>query len=540
VRGSGIAAQLFGGAASINIATQGGAVVVGANGRANLDQVRGPNSNPWLGSLSGSADWRSSINVRAKLVDFFFESNMVGVTSSLPPPLTKAASEEMPLKFQRQIKSAQHDQIDWSWGNLITGTAVRRRDGANVAVETIAIGLGTEPPTPQGAGVWVRGALASLDVDRWRSLLSKQGPPNPVLPQIVGVDVKVGALDVFGRRINDFSATARQQAGAWQATLAARELNGELNWQPQGKGRLTARLAKLVLPPVMERASTGEGAVDAPSEYPALDVVVEDFQYKGKSLGKLELAAVPEGRNWRIDRLQMRNPDGTFAADGYWQWHDRTPRTQLNVNLDVNDMGKFLVRLGYPEGVRGSNARLNGTLNWSGAPQEIDFPTLGGQITVDAGRGQFVKLEPGIGKLLSILSLQALPRRVALDFKDVFSDGFTFDDIHGVIKLERGVGTTDGFRINGSAAKVSMSGEVDFAHESQKLKVRVTPSLGDSVSTVTALIGGPIAGLGVFLAQKLLNDPFGQLVAYDYAVTGTWNDPHVTKIQVERTLPEPS
>ena len=540
VRGTGIAAQLFGGAASINIATQGGAVVVGASGRANLDQ-RGPNSNPWLSSLSGSTDWRSAINVRAKLAEFVFEANMVGVTSSLPPPLAKAANEETPLRFQRQIKSAQHDHIDWSWGNLVHGSAVRRRDGPNVVVESVAIGFGTEPPTPQGAGVWVRGAVPALDVDRWRSLLAKQGPPHPVLPQIAGVDVKIGALDVFGRRINDFSATARQQAGAWQATLAARELNGELNWQPQGKGKLTARLAKLVLPPVIERVGTGEAAAgDAPSEYPALDVVVDDFQFKGKSLGRLELAAVPEGRNWRIDRLQVRNPEGTFSADGYWQWQDRTPRTQLNVNLDVNDIGKFLVRLGYPEGMRGSNARLNGAVNWSGAPQEIDFPTLGGQISIDAGRGQFVKLEPGIGKLLSILSLQALPRRVTLDFKDVFSDGFSFDDIRGVVKLQRGVGSTDGFRINGSAAKVAMSGEIDFAHETQNLKVRVTPALGDSVATVTALLGGPVAGLGVFLAQKLLNDPFGQLVAYDYAVTGTWNDPHVTKIQVERVIPEPS
>jgi uncharacterized protein (TIGR02099 family) len=541
VRGTGIAAQLFGGAASINVATQSGAVVVAASGRANLDQVRGANGNPWLASFSGSTDWRCSLNVRAKLADFVFESSMVGVTSSLPPPLAKAAGDEMPLRFQRQIKPAQHEQIDWTWGNVVAGSAVRRRDGPNLVVESVAIGVGTEPPAPQGPGVWVRGALPSLDVDRWRSLLTKQGPPHPVLPQIAGVEVKVGTLDAFGRRFNDFSAKARQQAGAWQATLAARELSGEVSWQPQDKGRLTARLARLTLPPSLERIrAAGDGAAETPSDYPALDLVVEDFQYKAKSLGRLELLAVPDGRNWRIDRLQIRNADGIFTADGNWQWQDRAPRTQLNVNLEVTDMGKFLVRLGYPEGVRGSSARLSGAVNWSGAPQEIDFPTLGGQIAVDAGRGQFVKLEPGIGKLLSILSLQALPRRVTLDFKDVFSEGFTFDDIHGVVKLQRGVGTTDGFRINGSAAKVSMSGEVDFTQESQKLKVRVTPSLGDSVATVTALLGGPVAGLSVFLAQKLLNDPFGQFVAYDYAVTGTWNDPHVTKIQAERVLPEPS
>jgi len=58
----------------------------------------------------------------------------------------------------------------------------------------------------------------------------------------------------------------------------------------------------------------------------------------------------------------------------------------------------------------------------------------------------------------------------------------------------------------------------------------VTPVIGDSVATVTALLGGPVAGIGVFLAQRLLKDPLGQLIAYDYAVTGTWSDPSVTKV----------
>ena len=46
---------------------------------------------------------------------------------------------------------------------------------------------------------------------------------------------------------------------------------------------------------------------------------------------------------------------------------------------------------------------------------------------------EYVFSVPGIGKLLSILSLQALPRRVALDFKDVFSEGFSFDSILGQV-----------------------------------------------------------------------------------------------------------
>jgi uncharacterized protein YhdP len=197
--------------------------------------------------------------------------------------------------------------------------------------------------------------------------------------------------------------------------------------------------------------------------------------------------------------------------------------------------------MGHPEGVKGGTATLKGTLGWVGPPQDLDVPTLSGTLAIDAGRGQFAKLDPGIGKLLSILSLQALPRRVTLDFKDVFSDGFAFDEIQGTVKVHGGVASTDGFRIDGSAAKIRMTGDVDLAHETQKLQVRVVPAVGNSVATVTALLGGPVAGIGVFLAQKLLNDPLGQMIAYDYAVTGTWSDPTVTKLAVEppERPPEP-
>jgi uncharacterized protein YhdP len=82
-----------------------------------------------------------------------------------------------------------------------------------------------------------------------------------------------------------------------------------------------------------------------------------------------------------------------------------------------------------------------------------------------------------------------------------------------------------------------MSGEIDLARETQNLKVRVTPSVGDSVATVSALLGGPVVGIGVFLAQRLLNDPLGQLVAYDFSVTGSWSDPAVSTISFDRSGP---
>ncbi|MGA0002158.1 MAG: AsmA-like C-terminal region-containing protein, partial [Steroidobacteraceae bacterium] len=177
-------------------------------------------------------------------------------------------------------------------------------------------------------------------------------------------------------------------------------------------------------------------------DLPALDVVIDEFHLASLVLGRLELQATPQQSDWRIERLRLSNPESVLNLDGVWQSWLTRPGTQVNVRLEVSDVGRFLTRLGYPEGVRRGTAKVEGNLSWAGSPQRIDYPTLSGNFVLDAAKGQFVKLEPGIGKLLGILSLQSLPRRLTLDFRDIFSEGLAFDEIVGAIKVAKGIAMT--------------------------------------------------------------------------------------------------
>jgi uncharacterized protein YhdP len=264
-------------------------------------------------------------------------------------------------------------------------------------------------------------------------------------------------------------------------------------------------------------------------ELPGLDVVADSFSLRGKALGRLELQAVNQARIWRIDRLKLDNPDGSLDATGQWRPGAGSGATGLVFKLDTPDSGKLLERLGYANAVKRGNAKLEGKIGWAGAPTAIDFPTLEGSMSLDVGRGQFAKLEPGVGRLLGVMSLQSLPRRITLDFRDVFSEGFAFDSISGSIAMKRGVLETQDLRIQGPSAKVLMKGEVSLAAETQNLKVRVQPTLSETVAIGAAVVN-PLAGAVTYLAQKVLKDPFEQLFSYEYAVTGAWTDPKVEKI----------
>ncbi len=297
-----------------------------------------------------------------------------------------------------------------------------------------------------------------------------------------------------------------------------------------------ARLKQFTLPEISPHAhelaqqQRAPVAADSSSrDLPELDLSADSFIVHDKNLGSLKLVATNIGRDWNIDKLGLTSPDGSLNAKGVWQSYSSQPHTSLNLHLESGDIGKLLARMGFPGTMRRGVAKLDGNLSWGGSPQSIDYPSLSGNLTVDAKKGQFSKIEPGIGKLLGILSLQSLSRRLTLDFDDVFRDGFAFDEIAGTVDIARGVMTTKDLAIDGPSAKVQISGTTNLVSESQDLRVKVLPVIGDTASVLAILIN-PVIGIGSLVANRLFNNPVGRALSYEYHVAGTWTDPKVEKL----------
>lgn len=531
-----ISAQILGGTAILNAATQkDGGVRIGVSGRLDADGLQKTLGWPWLKSLRGSADWRSVITVRKRLVQLTLDTSLAGLASELPAPFAKAAGEGIPLHIERGFLNPRQDMIAFSYGKVVSARLLREKNGDRMRTERGAISFGATAVLPSKSGVWVSGVLPVLDLDGWRNAFS-QGGAAPSL-ELAGVELHIGALDLLGRRFGELFVSGVHQSDTWRSTLRGREIVGEVEWSSQGKGKVMARLKSLVIPAAFDSSGGSEHAIERSSgapkalekDLPGLDVVVESFTLKDKPLGRLELMALPEGGDWRMERLKISNPESVLQADGLWQGWLTAPRTRMNLKLEAMDIGKLLARLGFPEGLKRGNGKLEGALSWSGSPQSPDYASLAGNVTVEAKNGQFAKMDPGLGKLLGILSLQALPRRIVLDFRDVFSEGFEFNSITGKFKIAGGVAHTQDLTIAGSAAKVGMKGDIDLARETQNLRVRVAPALGQGVG-LASFIGGPVVGITTLIVNKVLQDPLDQIVAYEYNVTGTWSDPVVSKI----------
>ncbi|WP_269533219.1 YhdP family protein [Chitinimonas sp. BJYL2] len=525
-----LGAQVLGGPVRLDLSSATDAIArVKGTGRVDAQTALRRYGVPFAERVSGQTDYRIAVSLLDQGWQMSLEAPMRDVRIDLPAPLAKPTGEVRPLRVQLSA-DAQREQ----WGVVLGNTlnvALRRTQQQGVwRTERGEIFLGNGTPNAANRGLWVSANLPELALDPWLALLdspaaSSQGET------LAGLEIKTVRLSLLGSQIDDTLLRALPQADrSWLITMSSKQIEGKGSWSPQGKGTLNARLNRLLLPlpDAPDGAATDNGQQ---TELPALDVVAEDFRYRAHPLGKLEVRAQQQRENWLIDTLTLSNPDGRLAMQGVWRTGGGENATNMKLDVSSDNIGKLLARMGYAETVSRGSGALKGELAWQGSPLAPHYPSMTGSLKLQASNGQFAKVNPGMGRLLGILSLQALPRRLTLDFRDIFSEGFAFDRIEGDSKIVKGVASTENLSIVGPSAQVLFKGEADLGRETQKLRVRIVPTIGDSVAVGAGVaLANPALAVGAFLLQRALRDPLGRLIAYEYDITGGWDDPQVSKV----------
>ncbi len=561
----GIRATLLETPLTVDVKTTGdGRVQVDATGEVGITTLRRQFAHPLLDNLSGGFKWNGTVQVKKKTAAIKIASNLVGLASSLPAPFNKSTNTPLALSFERKPVEAalpaparkiptrarsadtgkaanaarpaaapvSQDLLNVSLGHVARLQLVRQRNLGPPQISRGLLAIGTTTAALPERGVLVAVDLPRVDAATWRRLLTEGGKGEadalPVLPELQ-FDLRTAALTLFDQEAHDvrLNGSRANVSAPLRFDLKSRELSGSFEWIGSGNGKLLARLDKFALPETAVTPETLQAKADAVIDHlPALDLVIGELSYRNRLLGNLHLAAENSDGAWHT-RLLLGSDDGVLDAEAYWR--PRPSLTRVDFKLTAKSLEKMLARVGYPGAIRRGNGSLGGQLTWQGPPFRVDYPTLDGRLTLAAGSGQFNKLEPGVGRLLGILSLQSLPRRITLDFRDIFSEGFAFDAISGQFAVKRGVMETSDLQIRGPAAKILMNGTVDLGAETQQLKVRVQPALGESVA-VGAMLANPVAGAIAYAAQKILKDPLDQAFAYEYRISGSWADPKVEKL----------
>jgi uncharacterized protein YhdP len=480
------------------------------------------------------------------------------------------------------------DQLQIDLGKLASLRYVRDIAGpdARVLRGSVVLGLGTgESASLSAEGVTANINVDQLDLDAWSAVASAANAPTgattnvaPIAPLSVAINAPLSAaqeaaaltylptslalrareLTVGGRKFNQVLLGGTRDGPLWRGNVDATELSGFVEYRQSNganAGRVYARLSRLVLGQSAQQEV--ESLLDQqPATVPALDVVVDDMELRGKKLGRVDIQAVNLGgparegaretaREWRLNRFNISTPEATLTASGNWALvNAQAPaaaaaqstlrgnrRTALNFKLDVADSGDLLQRMGMPGVIAKGKGVVAGQVSWLGSPFSPDYASMAGGFNVNMESGQFLKADPGIAKLLGVLSLQSLPRRLALDFRDVFSEGFAFDFVRGDVSIEQGMARTNNLQMKGVNAAVLMEGQADIARETQSLKVVVIPEINVASASLIYSAINPLIGLTTFLANVILRRPLIEANTQEFLIDGTWLDPRVTKVE---------
>lgn len=493
---------------------------------------------PLLQQLKGTADWRIQVDIPHltagpdAAVPLTISSDLAGIAIDLPGPIGKAADQPQPFYLQTDLAGKLETPLTIRYGNLLNAALLLdNSDPSRPRVTTGDIQLGSTPARlPRAPGLQIQGHLQKLDLDPWIDLLKDQaGGVEP--PRIRQLNLTVDQLAIGGTHLSPFTATLNEKGETLSGRISSNRFEGEIEL-PRDAASQPIRLALKRLDIVLD-PETLPGPADAPastdidpSHLPPIEAQIEQVNINGKSFGALDLISQRSTDGWNIQKLTLKSPRLKLTASGHWRkTSNGQQKTAIDLAMESPALGQLLEDLKFAKNVDDSPATFRSQVEWPDTPLGFNRNQLNGKVSMQIGKGRFLNVNPGVGRIFGLLNLGALQRRLTLDFSDVFAKGFSFDNIEGDFLLDNGDAYTSNFTIVGPSSTIDITGRTGLASEDFDQLVTVTPRLSSSLTMAGALAGGPVVGAALYLAEKVVGKSFDRANKVQYLVSGPWEDP---------------
>lgn len=485
---------------------------------------------PLLAGLDGNATCRVSLALPEPDEDGLTKarlrltSNLEGIAVNLPAPLNKPAEQSVPISVEWPVPY-EGGIIDLRYGERLSARIEPGAAGGSRA----GLHFGSDMPgLPDAAGALVTGHPTVLDLDGW--LATFAGPTDDDVLALNRVDVEAGELVALQRRFADVALTVARDGDGWRAAIDSERAAGTVRVPDDPNAGLVGEFRRLYLPSAPEGV---EAPVLDPRQLPPLHLLAEDFSLGDTQLGRVRLEAYPIRNGLRVDMVKAETPTYTLTGDGRWtvERDTRKQRSDFDLTITAENLGGMLSSFGYVGLVEKGQTIAHLDADWPGPPTSFALERLGGELEVTVGPGRILQVEPGAGRVFGLMSLQQLPRRLTLDFSDLFNAGLSFDAIQGLFQFREGEAHTDDLTLSGPSAFIQVKGRVDLVDRVYDQRVIVYPSVGNTLPLVGALAGGPTGAAAMFLLQGLFEKQISRMTAYRYQVTGPWNDPDIELLE---------
>jgi uncharacterized protein (TIGR02099 family) len=514
-----------------------------ARSSADLSRLIAPKNKILASQFTGRSPFEVSIDIPdIRPSELKIHSSLVGTELKFPHPLSKSSEEQLDFTLQTGFSGESEEDIVMSLGNRLQASFDVDTKTHELESAYVQFGAGEAKHRRSDKQALVLGGrLDYLDLDAWKSWYQGLGvsTSDTDLSFAFNTDLTIDRMKYARWFIDNVHVSTSSNDRYWQVDLSGKGAEGKATYD-YDKSELALDLKHLVIfkrPYVAPEGGADEGMFNRlrPADIPAADINIQELMYAERDIGQLSLKAYPETTGYRLSEAVMKTDETTMRVNGNWIGKSAElkgkDKTEITADIQSSDFGSFMKRLGYADTVKNGKSSMQAKLSLDSSPMNFDVSRLSGDIELSLLKGEVVELDPGgAGRVFGLLSFQTLPRRLSLDFRDIFSKGMSFDEIVGSFTISKGQAYTNNLTMVAPSSQVEVSGRIGLADQDYDQHVRVIPNLSSTLPIAGALAGGPGLAVVMLITHQLLQKPIDKLTEFEYRVTGPWKSPEVVKV----------
>jgi len=486
-----------------------------------------------MDNISGKANIMASVDIPwgdGKLNRVLtVSSDMVGVKVDLPPPFNKRAESKMPLTLLYKMTDTTEDTVKIKYSDLVDAILFMKDSklhGGHVAInKKLDVFNETE-------NLHILGNIKTVNWDTWKPLFQTK-ETQEWLPIVL--DLNINTLKFQG---TDYSALKiKYYTERNELFVDCPIVRGTFMLSPD-HDKIDVKLTKLNIP---EQRGSNTALLDyiqekrIANQLPLIQFYCENLLIKKHTFKKINVELLPRTYGYEITNFAITNDNIMLQAQGRWQMENKQ-FTVISGNAYTQNFGKVLAGWGYIDSMTRGKGEINFSIQWDGSPTDFDLLKLKGASHIDLRSGSLTNINPGLGRVIGLLSLESIQRRLQLDFSDLLSRGFAFDKFVADVILQPDMITSENILINSPAAKIEINGKTAIKSKQLDFVMFVTPKVGAGLPIAAAIAAGnPAVGAAIWLFDKASGSKISEIAKYKYSVTGTWDKPKIDEISSSHT-----
>lgn len=541
ISSEGLAARFLGEDVSIDLARSEDlefSVVATARGTATAGGIVNELGVPLDGIVDGEAPYQARIlfpNGKAETpspMTIEIDSDLAGLAFDLPEPVSKPADAS--LQFHTDIRFMPGGETiiaEGQAGSLLAWQLAFTRPEGGWDLDRGVVSLGGEVmEAPDTRGLHIRGTADVVRFDDWLRLSRDSNKKTRAFDRIRSIDLSIGDFYIIGQHLVAHRARLDRSALDWLLQIEGEDVMGSVvvPYDFAGDRSLVLDMTRMRLPGD-EAENDFESKLD-PRTLPAIQLKATEFAFGDRYLGAVEanFQKIEAG----LEAVSIISKDASYGITGVGRWitDENDPlgsHSFVRATLTSTDVEQTLRRLNYEPGISGKEMSMSFDLDWSGSPRADFFDVLDGNVQIRFSDGQLQEVEPGAGRIFGLMSIVSLPRRLSLDFRDVFNKGFGFDSIAGTFRIDNGNALTCDLSLEGPAADIGIVGAANLVDRTYDQSAIVSANVGNSLPIVGAVVAGPQVAAVLLIVSQIFKKPLQEVGQVYYAINGSWDDPDV-------------